>query len=436
MNGFQTLLVENHDRPYATFSLVLPLGGLCDPEGKEGLAYLTGNMLLKGTESRSHAALMDEVDHLGASLDAVVGKEVSTLRGDVIRRHVESFIEIVADVITRPAFASDELERLQRQTVAELRALRNHDEALARNLHHALLFDGHPYGRPIKGTEASLGRIGRADVLELFEQRVRRAGVIVASSGAVGEGELRGWLGGAFAGVPLGEVSALAFPESTAPVGRTLLFVDKPERSQCQVLIGHLSTPADHPDYFPLLVANTAFGGTFTSRVSQEIREKRGWSYGASSDYSPSFRTGSFTMRFAPENENTAAAVRLGLELLEQWVDEGTSEEEIAFAQAYRAGRFPFKIDTAAKRLEQALLGRLLGWPDEHLDSYLPRVAAVTKAEADAAVRRHIRPRDLIITVLGSAAEVLDELKEIPGLTRVIVHPFDREWVAPGTASG
>ena len=428
MTAFETLLVSNHDRPYGTFNLTLPLGALSDPVGKEGLAYLTGNLLLRGTQTRSYTEITDQVDHLGATLDVVVGREVSSLRADAVRRHLERVVDIAADVVSRPTFPEEELERLKRQTLAELRALRNHDEALARTLHHALLFDGHPYGRPAKGYAASLDSITRDDVAAFYAERVRRGGTIVASSGDIHRAELDHWLAHYFWEVADGQPAPVDFPAVPAPQGRTLLFIDKPERNQTQILLGHPCLHANHPDYFPLLVANTAFGGTFTSRVSQEIREKRGWSYGASADFAPSFRTGSFTMRYAPENENSAAALRLGLELLEDWVEAGLSEEEVAFAKAYRSGRFPFKIDTAQKRLEQALVGRLLGWPDDHLDHYLDRIAAVTKAQADEAVRRHICPQELVITVLGTADRVLDDLRRTPGLRRVIVHPYDEEW--------
>lgn len=424
------LLVENHDHPYFTFNLGVRSGSLADPPGKEGLAYLTANMLLRGTARRTQARIVEDIDLLGSMLDLSVGKEATIVRADALKRNLDGLSDILADILGASSFPESELDKLRRQTQAELKDLRNHDEYLARHFFHQALYDGHPYGRPGKGTESSLERVTRADVVAFFEGLFRTDSSFVAASGALTGAELDDLVARTLGDLPGGAAQEAAFPAVVPARGRSLVLVDKPDRTQTQVVVGHHTVDANDPDYFPLLVANTVFGGTFTARLSREIREKRGWSYGAYSYFSPSRRSGTFSVRFYPNNENTAAAIELALTLLEQLAEDGITEEELAFATSYLINQFPFKIDTTPKRIEQLMTGELLGWPADFLDRYMDDVGGVTLEAANAALRRHIHPRDLVITVVGTASLIRDGLATLPGVKDVRVHPHDQDWPA------
>jgi len=424
----QTLLVENHDHPYVTFNVGIRGGSLADPPGKEGLAYLAANMLTRGTTRRSQAHIVEDIDVLGSMLDLSVGKEATIVRADALKRNLEGLLDVLTDILTAATFPPEELDKLRRQTQAEIKDLRNHDEYLVRHFFQQLLFDGHPYGRPGKGTISSLDQVGRDDVVAFVHRQLRQDNLFVAASGDVTRAELDDLVERCLGGLPDGREAEPPFARLPPPSGRTVLLVDKAERTQTQVIIGHETVDANDPDYFPLLVANTVFGGTFTARLSREIREKRGWSYGAYSYFSPSRRSGTFSLRFSPNNENTAAAIELSLALLEQLAADGITESELAFGRSYLVNQFPFKIDTVPKRVEQVMSGELLGWPADFLDHYIADVEAVTVDAANAAVRRHIHPADLVIAVLGTADVVRDGIARLPGTRRVIVHPHDADW--------
>ncbi len=426
----ETLIVENRAHPYVTFNLIFEAGSSADPSGKEGLAYLAANMLMRGTTTRSQAQLAEDVDALGSMLDVFVGKESTFVRGDALSRYLDDVLAIVREITEGSVFPQDELDKLRRQTQAELRDLQNHDDALARYFFHSLLYDGHPFGRPGKGTFESLERITREDVVQFVSSSLRSDRLLAAFSGDIGGEEARARVERHFGGLPGGAPANSSFPAVVPPSGRTVLLIDKPERTQTQVIIGHLSIPALHDDYYPMTVGNTLFGGMFTSRISREIREKRGWSYGAYSVFAPSRRTGSFSVRFYPNNEHTVPAIALALEMVESLVSEGVSDEEVTFASSYLVNQFPFRIETAPRRLDQEITGRLLGWPEDFLDKYVERIEAVKKSDVDAAIARHIHPNDLIIVVVGSAEHVRAELDELPGVRQLIVRPYDETWTA------
>ncbi|TNF34905.1 MAG: insulinase family protein, partial [Deltaproteobacteria bacterium] len=177
------LLVEDRGRAISTWILSLPVGALLDPPGKEGLAYLTGQMLLRGAGGMDQARFADELDYLGSTLSVGTGRERTTISGDALSRHLDDFEALVAAMLNEPVLDAEELEKLKRQTVAELVQVRDNDAALGQRFFLRRLFAGHPYGRPVKGTEASIPTIDIADVRAFYRERFVAGGALLGASG-------------------------------------------------------------------------------------------------------------------------------------------------------------------------------------------------------------------------------------------------------------
>ena len=197
--------------------------------------------------------------------------------------------------------------------------------------------------------------------------------------------------------------------------GRHLIFVDKPDRSQTQVMIGRLGTAPHDADHTALSVANTIFGGTFTSRLMREVRSKRGWSYGAGSSLPVDKCRHEFTMSTSPAAKDAAACLALELQLLEQLVADGVKDSELKFTKGYLKRSYAFERDTAAKRLGQLTDEALLSLPEHYHAGYLARVASVTRESANTALRSRIFPSDLFIVVVGTHAELGAEIRSACG---------------------
>ncbi|MCA9514939.1 MAG: insulinase family protein [Myxococcales bacterium] len=405
------VLIEDHSRPIETFVLSLPVGCLHDPPGKEGLAYLTGQMLLRGAGSRDHAAFVDEIDFLGSSLSVGTSRERTSVSGDALTRNLDAIEGLVADLLGAPHFDPAELDKLRRQTIAELAQVQDNDSALGHRFFARALFGEHPYGRPLKGTEESLARIGIDDVRAFFAERFVTQGAIVGVAGDIGRERLDAFLAATLGRLPQRAAEVPTVPACAVQEGYRLVLVDKPERSQTQVFIGHVTLDANHEDFFPLLVAQTIFGGTFTARISHEIREKRGWSYGAYSYLSADRHLGTFTIRFYPATGDTVPAIVLADQMFSELVRDGISESEVDFAKSYLSNSHCFAIDTPERLLSERLSAKLNGRPDDFVESFVARVNAVTREAANAAVRRHLRPDAQVAAVVATAAELKPALE-------------------------
>ena len=179
----EILLVEEHTLPIVVVNLVLRAGALADPVGKEGLAFLTAQMLTRGAGALSQEAIADALDFLGSSLSASVGRETMGLGGDALVRNLDTFVGLMARVLLEPTFPADELDKVKRQTLAELAQVRDNDSALCQRAFVRTLFAGHPYGRPAKGTEESIARITRDDLVAFHAEHYRGSDVLVGAAG-------------------------------------------------------------------------------------------------------------------------------------------------------------------------------------------------------------------------------------------------------------
>jgi zinc protease len=418
----------SHALPLVSVLLAFRSGSAHDPVGREGLARTTARMFRRGAEGWSSHAIEATIDALGGEFAADASPSATTVHFEVIRRSLEPLSDLVATMLSRPLFDQKELDRLLREAEAELIEARDSDRALASRAFRRTLFEGHPYGRRTAGTIPTLRSITRADVAEFYARHYCRENAVVAISGDIEADEGRALAEKLLAGLPEGAAVPDPVPPPTTKPGRRLVFVDKPERTQTQMVIGGLGTHARDPDHMPLVVANTAFGGTFTSRLMQEVRAKRGWSYGAYSRVGFDRQRDAFTMWSAPAATDAASCLALELELLAAWRAGGVTGEELEFVQRYLVRSHAFEIDTARKRVHQPLEEVLYDLPSGYHDRYLDQVRATTLESANEAVRARISEEDLVIGVVGTYETIGAAIaKAIPGLDSVAVVPFDLE---------
>ena len=368
------------------------------------------------------------IDALGAELAVDTAPSSVAMHVQVIARNVDPFTDLLARLLATPTFPEDELERLKRETVAEIIEARDSDRVLAQKALQRTLYPGHPYGHNAGGTTATVQNIQREDVLAFYRRFVVQGNLLIGMAGDVTFDRAPQLARKLVAGLPRGEAASDDVGEPSIKAGRRLLVVDKPERTQSQILVGTMGTSAHDSDHVDLVVANAVFGGTFTSRLVKEVRSKRGWSYGASSRLSVDRHRQAWVMWTFPASADAAPCLKLTLDLLATWIERGVSSGEVAFIKRYLVRSHAFEVDTAAKRLHQALDIDLLALPPDYYTGWVSRVREVTPESASTAVKNRIHAEDLQVVVVGTAANVLEPLRTaVPELSETSVVAFDAE---------
>lgn len=404
-------------------------GATNDPVGKEGLARLTARMLRRGAQGISAEDIETRIDVLGAELSADASYSASSVQFELIRRNLDPVGDLVARILATPAFDGEELGKLVRETKAEIVESRDSDRTLAGRALRRTLFKGHPYARRVSGLLSTVDSITPEDLRAFYATHYVRENALVSVSGDIAEDEARRFVERVLAGLPAGERRADPASEPAPIRGRTLVFVDKPERTQTQMGIGSLGTSPHDADHMPWVVSNTAFGGTFTSRLMEEVRAKRGWSYGASSRVGFDRRREAFSMWTAPAAKDAAPCLELELSLLADVRKNGIREDELSFVKNYLRRSHAFDVDTPRKRVSQPLDEALFDLPSGYYAGYLDAVDRVTLGQANAALAERMPAEDLVVAVVGTAGNKLeDELKKALGEdTKVEIVPHDLE---------
>ena len=401
-NGLPVWVVAQHEVPVVQVSLVVTAGGNADPSGAPGVASMTAAMLDEGAGKRSALEIADAVEHLGASLATTGSFDASAVRLWVPVERLAEALPVMADVALRPTFPPEELERLRKERLTSRLQARDDPASVASLAFPKLVFGGHRYGTALMGTPVSVGAL-TPDALRAFyaaHYRPDRATLLV-----VGDVELEGVLReleSAFgAWKPEGAaVDSPALSDAAAAKTRQVYVIDKPGAPQSQIVIGGVGVPRSTPDYFPLQVLNTLLGGSFTSRLNQNLREEHGYTYGAGSAFDMRLSAGPFLARAGVQTEVTREALREFFNEL-NGVLEPIPDEELARAKNFVALQFPGEFETTrniATRLEELVVYRL---PEDYFSTYVERIQGVTAADVRRVARRYITPERFTVVVVG-----------------------------------
>lgn len=409
--GQELIVAEDKSLPMCYLYAVIRSGYIWDSPDYEGLTSLMGSMLLRGTTHRTREKIQDELDQLGAEINVEVDAEGLMITGQTLKRNLTPFLDIFSDVILNPVFDAKELAKEKRETVADLKQMRENDRDLVKRFFNRALFGKHPYGMSADGQESTVMRISEKTVKNHYQKLFVRENVFFAASGDLDAKDVEHNLSQHFKSFPKGKVPPFAYSQLKKRKGMYILLVDKPQRTQTQIMLGHPGIDVHHPDYFPLLVANNAFGGGFTSRLMQEVRVKRGWSYGAYSWYNPRKTAGEFGMWVFPASTETIDTLKLVLSMYENYAKSGISAEEFERSKSNLINEYAFKIDTVQKLVSQLITMKILGLPDNYLETYQDNLRAVTLDKAIEALQKQADPKNLTIAIVCTASQLRRGLK-------------------------
>lgn len=421
------LLVESqHDLPMVWIQIAIVGGAAGDPPGVDGFHHHLIQLARRGAGPRARLALDTALDVLGATVECWAHRDAMILAGLCLRRNLDRLCALIADILAEPTLARDEHEKLIRESRRRLDDVRDEDDQLAVRYFQRDCVPGHPYGRTLRGTEASLSAIDLADIEAAHRRVVVPENLIIGFAGAIDEDDAARY--GARLVERLPDAPAPPLPPVSdvppRPRGRRLLIVDKPERQQAQLAIGHLAPRYGSDETPAVILLETVFGGMFTSRLMQEIRVKRGWSYGADCHWYRSRGPHWFSIHLAPPVEVTADALALTLRMFEELARDGLSAEELAFGQRFLAGNLAFQQATARRRLDQAIRERISSLERGFSSALIEQMAAVTLDEVNRTAETCLHPGDVLCVVVATADDVLPSLQYVQSAATCVV-PYD-----------
>jgi predicted Zn-dependent peptidase len=414
-NGVPAWFVELHEVPVAQINLLVAGGSADDPVGKYGAANLMASMLVEGAGARSSLDIADAVDFLGADLSAAAAIDSTGVRLHVPVARLADALPILADVALRPTFPKEELERLRQQRLTSLIQARDDAATIASLAFSRVLFGpGHRFGTATMGTADTIRTFTPDDLRAFYASIFKPANATVIVVGDVVPDKVLPLLEKHFGGWKSSGVAAtrVSLPEAKQPAARTVYLVDKPNAPQSQIRIGWIGVPRSTPDYFPILVMNTILGGAFSSRLNLNLREKHGYTYGASSNFDMRITAGPFQAAAGVQTDKTA-------ESLKEFFNELTGilatvpADELARAKNYVALRFPSGFEATSdisRRLEEMIIFKL---PDDYFSRYVQNIQAVTAADVQRVAQKYIAPDKFAVVVVGDKKTIEGGIKAL-----------------------
>ncbi len=408
-NGLRLLVVENHKLPLVTVSLVVR-GGSSRDGSLPGLADFTAALLMKGTARRSATEIADAIEFLGATMQASAGWDATTISASTLTRHLDTVLDIMADVVLRPTFPEEEVGRQRALQIADLKQMKADVNYLAGTRAGALLYRGHPYGNFV--SEASLGAMTRGDCMRYHDAWFAPNNAFVVVAGDATPDAIAARLDELFATWTPRTVTAPTMPGMIPVEATRASIVDRPQAVQTSLRIVHEGVTRNNADFLALDALNTMLGGYFNSRLNASLREKHGFTYGITSRFDARVAGGSFVVACDVRTAVTDSAVKAIIAELQRIVNEPIPDSELTMMKNYVAGKFPLTIETPQQVAGQLLSIELYGLPADYYATLGKRVRALTGEELHTLAQKFIHPDRLLIVAAGNAGEIRDKLKQ------------------------
>jgi predicted Zn-dependent peptidase len=420
-NGAVVALVEKRDTPLIAMNVTVRGGALGDPAGKDGTASLFADLVQKGAGNRSAVQFAEAIENVGGSLSAGAGAESLGINASFMARDADLMLELMADLLQRPRLDATEFDKVRTLAIQSIAAAKDSDpRALMSSYGNAWLFPGHPYGRPVGGSEATLAAVRLEDLQRFYAEQVGGDRLIIT---VVGDFDARTMLQQLERSFGAWRKAGAAVPAAPAPAkvaGRSVLLVDKPGATQTYFWLGSVGASRTDPARTAQSVVNTVFGGRFTSMLNTELRVNSGLTYGARASFDRSLQPGAFSIASYTETGKTTQAIDLALDTLARLHRDGLAADQLQSSQNYMLGQFPPTIETngqIAARLAEILF---YGLGPEDVNEYAQRVSAVDAAAVRGTIERNFpQPDGLVLVLIGDAAKIRDAVKKYGPVTEM-----------------
>jgi predicted Zn-dependent peptidase len=419
-NGLRVLVIEHHKLPIVSVRVLVKSGSAEDGD-LPGLASLTGELLTKGTTTRSALQIAEEIDHVGGQLVSGSDWDATYTSATVLKKHLGIGLSLVTDVSLNPAFSDEEIERARQQRLTMLIQRRDDADYLAEAQLNTAVFADHPYARPQIGTEGSVKALARGDFLKFHKTYFVPNNSLLAVVGDITSDEIMPRIQEAF-----GNWEERPRPvESIGPPvdleENSIYVVDKSGAVQSALRVGHVGIARKCEDFVSVVVLNTVLGGYFNSRMNANLRESKGYTYGAHTTFDVRRFRGPFIASADVRNEVTDSAITEMLYELDRIRKDPVTAEELDMVKRFLVGSFPLQLETPSQIASKVIDLELYDLPRDFYDTFNDRVGRTTADDLLRTAQKYLHPDRLAIVVSGSSKEVVSKLEKFGSVKMVDV---------------
>lgn len=403
-NQLRLIVFEDHSLPIVVFRLLADAGSWRDPKGKEGLANLTAKAILLGTAQRPASAIDTELDFMGSSFEAYCGKDYAMLSMETLKSRMDKGAALLADTLLQPSFPDDELKKEIARISGEIRSSEDRPIETAEKAFSKALFRSGPYAHNVEGTVESLAAVARQDVADFHGAFYRPNNCILTVGGDITPEEVQEKIAPLLSAWSPGEIPGAPFETSFTEKGETVC-IDRPV-AQASIILGNPGVDRGNKDYYALLVMNHILGGgSFSSRLMEEIRVKRGLAYATASFFSAMKHEGSFQIIVQTKNATAKEAVALAVEQMQRIRKEPVSPHELETARKYLVGSFPQRFSTQKELADFLTQVEYFGLGADYPDRFPSLIKAVTREDVLRVAQTYLHPDNPVLVVVGNIKE-------------------------------
>jgi zinc protease len=413
-NGMEVWTVRQPELPIVSMNMVFKSGGTFEPADKSGLAQMTAQLVDDGTKTRSALDIANELQAIGASMGAGSSWDATNVSLSTLTKNLDKALEIYADVIVNPTFPEKEIETVRRRALVSFVQRKSNPGEISDLVFNRIIYGAHPYGRQLSGTEASVKNLKRDDLVGFYESTYRPNNAVLIVVGDVDAKTLVPKLEKAFADWKPGKVENGELPNIQPMQRATLYLVDRPNSAQSVISIGQVGVDRSNPDFYALQVMNSILGGQFTSRINMNLREDKGYTYGARSGWS--FRRGA-----GPFSASADVQTAVTKESVAEFMRElngirgaiPVTQKELEYNKQSLIRRFPAGFETVGQISAQLANVAVYGLPDTYFNDYINRINAVTVEDVNRVANKYLTPDRMAIVIVGDRKVIEPGLKEL-----------------------
>lgn len=409
-NGLGLVVVEDKRLPLISFRLAFRSGDANDPEELPGLSDMMSSLLTEGTQKRNSRQIAEEVERYGATLAVGSSSDFTTVAASSISLYADEILDLMADVTLNPSFPQNEVDLARQNTKQLLIQQRAQPTFLASERLSQVVFGKHPYSR-LSPTPEMLDLMTRDHLVNYRETTYIPNNAVFMVVGDVDRDAIIQRIEQLFGDWQPGALPKLDLPALAERHERSVYVVDRPGSAQSNIVIANVGITRTDSDYFPMLLMHTILGANASSRLFMNLREEKGYTYGAYSNLDARRLAGTFRASAEVRTPVTGASLHEFFYELGRIRDEEVTADELKHAKAYLSGVFPIRIETQDGLIDQLVSIRMYDLPPDYLETYREQINAVTAADIQRVAQAHVTPDQAAVVIVGDAAEISEQVK-------------------------